>query len=1602
MAEVQPYPSPPSQDPTSLPEPPLVQTTPTMSSPDAANRTSHPSPPEQDSTQALNETPNTREAQHVAASEPSRPQSSIAGPETSQHEENTNIDASTVPEADAVPQESPDSTQSVPPSQPEPDENQAPVESSESVPPPAPADTEDAPQPPADDPEPAAPPPEENAYWVDYKEDTSSPDEDELKEIENDGNEVSALDYKYHEDQIYSDLDDPEYRPSKKIRISWTIKGVRGTKERPNFARIMHSPSAQAGGYFWKLKFFPRGNSSQSFSCYIKCSKEPITDDEEMPETKFHWVEGPGDELLAEGEKKGNLSFPATPPKEKKVEKPTSEENAAAESSDASREDSENPDQNQASDADNAESKEPSDKSGEQPAVEESWRVPAQIGVVVYNPSEPRTNHHNSSCHQFNKGNDDWGWTNFFQPQPWEKIHLRQKGQRQALLRDDTLAFDAYIRLFDDPTQRLWFHPSDSESFWDGVTVTGYRALGTPPLRYSPGVAGLSALFHLSPIRSLIQNAASEDWTTDPAVKQKPILSASQIVLYLMRKQRKNVPYVDVYPLLNYLSDFGERFQDVLTFWERFRRCIEFECSDKAINEQFSEIFDIQPKDPASPIQLDPLSRQQATLSISCRESSSISEGLSKLNPTDYEDKILPHFLTVDLGRQQFEYERRSWKLHYNRVRLNEDLDLSSLVPHQAQSKYTLYGFVVHAAERTSQQFYTIVRPDGPGTRWLAFEDGDGNKILIQTKKMLAEFEGLEGDELRDNSSFHHTVYLAMYIRTDLISQYLPGKFEHWDTSRRLKMHHSVRSVVNEEDSLKDDPTDESEIKISVQFARSIEGYKGFLDANVLKAADPPTSRMVSFEVPYTTTYFELRNMLAKSQGIDDVRKIRFWSLSHSPPLQELGKTVHRVTAYTDAVGSVSKFGHAFLWVYLLDENVIDLYGISDPQPKPPKKDKNRSKAEGDEGDASGDNTESAATATEPPNNAELPAEPSSNAELPTTPPNNTELPIEVYAETREENPAGNQEARADSTESQDQSDPMPAPTEVPQDSLEDTSTQPSGVQQQLPSDPPDQTADNGAQPEEVDNVVVDEAQQETHHSQEAPAAAPEPVPENPSAEPDLPSSEDSESGQQTPPSPQETGDEQVSEETEAMLSEAAIRQILAEEVATLDAAVSNPDTTTPPPSNPNAPEPDSHNDDAVVADPDADPQPPSNEDEQAQPDSATESPANTGDTDDVASVHSDTSTESNAEPSLEPHAYRFLQIFDAENQEIRTAGSFIAKKDSSVKETVRAFLEWPAEKSLQLWYLEAPYRTKPISNEAKFEHCDAVYDSSVILVGEVLTEDHSKTGNLFGVNFADTGEEASRPTYRPRMSCRACAEMLKRNHMLQVEKYYIEALACIEGFLHRKTSLLHLTSSQNNSVTYTNPLFSLHRKSSLHALGKFSNPRSMLNNHWLRARHHPTANYSGDITLRPFGRHYYSGTMLNGRFHGHGTHISNTGHQYTGHFIQENRSGQGHLISPNGDEYTGTFLKNERHGEGTFVEKRTGNKYVGGFKEDKRSGKGVTYWEVAEEDEKLCQICYGEAQDALFYDCGHVCACLECARQVDVCPICRRGVKGVVRIFYT
>lgn len=161
------------------------------------------------------------------------------------------------------------------------------------------------------------------------------------------------------------------------------------------------------------------------------------------------------------------------------------------------------------------------------------------------------------------------------------------------------------------------------------------------------------------------------------------------------------------------------------------------------------------------------------------------------------------------------------------------------------------------------------------------------------------------------------------------------------------------------------------------------------------------------------------------------------------------------------------------------------------------------------------------------------------------------------------------------------------------------------------------------------------------------------------------------------------------------------------------------------------------------------------------------------------------------------------------------------------------------------------------------------------------------------------------------------------------------------------------------------------------------------------------TPQTTNQVTINYLSQPFYSGSMLGPSYHGHGHHISLTGDEYTGLFAHNLRSGHGKMTYSNGDIYEGSWASDEPHGQGTYTEHRTGNIYRGNWTEGKKSGEGTTFWKCSEEESKLCRICFFEQADAAFYDCGHVVACVGCARRVEDCPVCRRRVRDVVKLYY-
>ena len=50
--------------------------------------------------------------------------------------------------------------------------------------------------------------------------------------------------------------------------------------------------------------------------------------------------------------------------------------------------------------------------------------------------------------------------------------------------------------------------------------------------------------------------------------------------------------------------------------------------------------------------------------------------------------------------------------------------------------------------------------------------------------------------------------------------------------------------------------------------------------------------------------------------------------------------------------------------------------------------------------------------------------------------------------------------------------------------------------------------------------------------------------------------------------------------------------------------------------------------------------------------------------------------------------------------------------------------------------------------------------------------------------------------------------------------------------------------------------------------------------------------------------------------------------------------------------------------------------------------------------EQRLCKICMVDNSSIVFLPCGHLVACAACSPALNICPICREPIKGIVRTF--
>lgn len=588
--------------------------------------------------------------------------------------------------------------------------------------------------------------------WHPIQEDTSSPDEAELKEID-ETSEHSALDHEYWESKAFLPLEEPEYTAGGTGRIHWSIDAYNGTREKPNRDIVMKSEPMTIGGHQWQIKFYPKGNDSDYLSVYLEC---------------LSVVNAKTEKDEAKDEVKGN---------ESSKEGSSEEDKEVAKEGDAMAMNEDTPIVASASAPPVESQHTPLPLLGSK-TVPKRQCVAAQVSVVLYNPTEPRVHYSRTALHRFCNGSPDWGWTRFHGP--YYDIAHRMRGQRQALLRDDKLAFTGYVRIIEDETDCLWEHHS-RENPWDSFAMTGLQGLMLGEDASAPGgnmISAIASWMLFKPFRNLLYNTKVADPEEEPFVRPKPLVSALQKVLYMLRTQvEPGAGAVALDDILDALEWYGihERLDklDVIETWEILRTKLEEELQDTphagALQTLYGPKRDYSVGVPSYRVPVTGVETMQ--------------EAVNKAVGFTVVGQPLPRLLTIELERQVFDTKTRSYVKVLNKVTLDDHISVDG-------TSYTLYGFVVHKQTLQSYVYQPILRPEGPGSRWYSYSDSkDENQVRCLSKRQAVDaHEGKAGTEqIVGNDAI---AYIALYVRDDAAQSAFvsDATSEQWNVPEWLKI----------------------------------------------------------------------------------------------------------------------------------------------------------------------------------------------------------------------------------------------------------------------------------------------------------------------------------------------------------------------------------------------------------------------------------------------------------------------------------------------------------------------------------------------------------------------------------------------------------------------------------------------------------------------------------------------------------------------------------------------------------------------------------------------------------------------------------------------
>lgn len=666
----------------------------------------------------------------------------------------------------------------------------------------------------------------------------------------------------------------------------WKIEGVNGTPEKPNREKIMRSPSVLIGDHYWNIKYFPRGNEGiELLSVYIECSTSPYEEkkclelntigtsgpnstEQQMPSVPITDTSVPtNNEAL----------IPADPPVIVPNVEPTSTLGEDRSNSAAT-------------------------QAVEKPVAATRWEVAAQISCIVYNPNEPRVYAFQKSNHRYQNENPDWGWTRFHGP--WDEIHKRQRGQRQALLRNDTLMFTAYIRTIRDETGNLWWHPAKTKPEWNSLERVGLRRLVWRGFHSSALIAALSSWLYLSPITDRICTCISELKRSSRNLNL-PLLDALWTLVREALAPAASPTDTSESSLANIASIlewYGENIChskfDVVATWETLQRIVNIEASEimEVPNTEhlFREVVTLKQSDIRMEQPLEKNTAWDGSAGVDARSVLETLELAFHTNHTLYTQKQTltahqkalseyPPVLQIELHRQKFFPDARRWKKLTHKVKIDETLTIDLPLTEQ-KMHYTLYGMIVHNGDLESQEYYSVLRPKGPGSSWLKYAGDKDRKGVsrLTSKQAISNHEG-EGDKSEGTAS---VAYIVLYVRTDSLSKILgydsmqEQPHKRWDKDGSYTPDEAFKSGLSSK---------EIEKKVSVQIYRS-DRFREYTGRGILNPMASQSAPNMNFEFAASATLGDVEKYLSaqKNNSIEQ-SAFRLWALNFGRQCSERG-----------------------------------------------------------------------------------------------------------------------------------------------------------------------------------------------------------------------------------------------------------------------------------------------------------------------------------------------------------------------------------------------------------------------------------------------------------------------------------------------------------------------------------------------------------------------------------------------------------------------------------------------------------------------------------------------------------------------------------------